>query len=940
MLPAIRCTPKPESANADARPVNASNRPHSATLYLKTVQHCVKCNSEVPVGGRFCPSCATPVSTSQDSETIAIPAAPPSTPRPITRSSQTSGSGRLLQSQIADEGRFLPGTLIAERYRVIGMLGRGGMGEVYRATDLTLSQPVALKFLPEAAGADQMALARFYNEVRIARQVSHPNVCRVYDVGQLDGQPYLSMEYIDGENLASLLRRIGRLPRDKAVEMARRLCAGLAAAHARGVLHRDFKPANIMVDSDGQVLITDFGLAGLAGMLQGPEVRNGTPAYMAPEQLAGREVTVRSDIYSLGLVFYEMFTGRRAFEAATLAELIRVREESLPTSPSTVAADLDPAVERIILRCLDPDPRNRPATALAVAAALPGGDPLAAALEAGETPSPELVAASGHTEGIRPRNALIWLAATLIGLLTLPIIDSWAQLVPQLSLDTPPDALAVKARDMIQKFGYTKKPMDTAYNFHYNDDFLEWADKHNAPQWLASPTGRMLALTFWYRQSPEYLIPWRMLTASIQVHKNDPNADLPGMAGVSLDNQGHLLTFNAVPQQMEKAPAAPAHVDWNALLAAAGLDASQLKAVDPQWTPPHMADERAAWTGTVGGRANVPLRVEAAAWHGKPVWFSLIYPWTTPYGSPSAQSPGQKAANVISITLFVALLVGAALMARRNWRLGRVDRRGAIVLTGTLAVVNFVGGNLLGKHVPATDEFLLFLRTISWCLFVGGMAWVGYLALEPWVRRQWPHSMVSWTRLLGGRVRDARVGADVLAGICFGVVTQWLAETGTVLTVRAGGLPDESLDAVLLGGRYALMPWYNAFAGAIVTTLGLFLLFFLCRIVMRKFWLACGLFVLIPVLFVVLSSSHPAIDGPVVAALFVILTFVMIRYGLVTFAVVTLVSNILGAYPLTWDFAPFYASSSVFALISIAVIAAVAFRFSLGGRTLFGDETV
>src|SRR5208283_4761290 len=256
------------------------------------------------------------------------------TPRAGTtsRPSASSSSSRLLQTQATDEGRFLPGTLIAERYRVIGLLGRGGMGEVYRATDLTLSQPVALKFLPEAAGADQMALARFYNEVRIARQVSHPNVCRVYDVGQLEGQPYLSMEYIDGENLASLIRRIGRLPHDKAVEMSRRLCAGLSAAHARGVLHRDLKPANVMVDSEGQVLITDFGLAGIAGMLQGAEVRNGTPAYMAPEQLAGREVTVRSDIYSLGLVLYEMFTGRRAFEASTLAELIRVREESLPAS--------------------------------------------------------------------------------------------------------------------------------------------------------------------------------------------------------------------------------------------------------------------------------------------------------------------------------------------------------------------------------------------------------------------------------------------------------------------------------------------------------------------------------------------------------------------------------------------------------------------------------
>src|SRR5271154_4342308 len=210
------------------------------------------------------------------------------------------------------------------------------MGEVYRATDLRLSQQVALKFLPESTAADADTLARFNNEVRIARQVSHPNVCRVYDIGEVDGQPYISMEYVDGENLSALLRRIGRLPNDTAVEMARKLCAGLAAAHEKGVLHRDLKPSNVMLDSRGQILLTDFGLAGLADQISGAEVRNGTPAYMAPEQLAGKEVTARSDIYSLGLVFYEIFTGKRPFEANSLAELIQVQTKATPISLTTI----------------------------------------------------------------------------------------------------------------------------------------------------------------------------------------------------------------------------------------------------------------------------------------------------------------------------------------------------------------------------------------------------------------------------------------------------------------------------------------------------------------------------------------------------------------------------------------------------------------------------
>ena len=184
----------------------------------------------------------------------------------------------------------------------MGLLGRGGMGEVYRADDLTLSQPVALKFLPEQLASDSIRLSRFIAEVRIARSISHPNVCRVYDIGEVDGQRFLSMEFVDGEDLSSLLRRIGRFSTDKATEIARQICAGLAAAHDKGVVHRDLKPANVMIDGQGKVRITDFGLAGLAADMKNGDVRVGTPAYMAPEQLSSKEVTPRSELYALGLV--------------------------------------------------------------------------------------------------------------------------------------------------------------------------------------------------------------------------------------------------------------------------------------------------------------------------------------------------------------------------------------------------------------------------------------------------------------------------------------------------------------------------------------------------------------------------------------------------------------------------------------------------------------
>ncbi|HLJ75211.1 MAG TPA: serine/threonine-protein kinase, partial [Thermoanaerobaculia bacterium] len=206
------------------------------------------------------------------------------------------------------ENRFTPGVMLADRFRIIALLGKGGMGEVYRAEDVKLGQQVALKFLPEA---NPVRLERLYREVRLGRQVSHPNVCRIYDVFEAGGHHFISMEYIDGEDLASLLRRIGKLPHDKALDVARNLCAGLAAAHALGIVHRDLKPANVMIDGRGTARITDFGLAGLADEIRAGEI-SGTPAYMAPEQLSSGEVTQRTDLYALGLILCEVFTGKKS----------------------------------------------------------------------------------------------------------------------------------------------------------------------------------------------------------------------------------------------------------------------------------------------------------------------------------------------------------------------------------------------------------------------------------------------------------------------------------------------------------------------------------------------------------------------------------------------------------------------------------------------------
>jgi len=256
---------------------------------------------------------------------------------------------------------FTPGEMFAERYRMVTRIGRGGMGDVWRADDTVLDTPVALKLIAAAgpAGRD-----RFLNEVRLARQITHPAVCRVFDVGESGDLLFYSMEFVAGEDLATLIRRVGRLPSERVTHIARQLCGGLAAAHAQGVLHRDLKPANILVDDAGLVRITDFGIAILRTDAAG-HMLTGTPGYMAPEQrITGTTLSERTDVYALGLVLYELLVGRHPLRAGG-------DPSQLPPPPSSLVPTVHPELDRIVMRSLLPRPEDRPASAVEVARGLP-----------------------------------------------------------------------------------------------------------------------------------------------------------------------------------------------------------------------------------------------------------------------------------------------------------------------------------------------------------------------------------------------------------------------------------------------------------------------------------------------------------------------------------------------------------------------------------------
>jgi hypothetical protein len=896
---------------------------------------CRSCGEAIPESSRFCPQCgASMVADVVVTRTEAV-----STPAPSPSSHPASSSPSTL-----DEGRFLPGTLLAGRYRIVALLGRGGMGEVYRANDLKLGQPVALKFLPETTARNETVLARFYNEIRIARQVSHPNVCRVYDLGEVEGQPYLSMEYVDGEDLGSLLRRIGRLPEDKALEIARKLCAGLAAAHEKGVLHRDLKPANIMLDGRGHVLITDFGLAGLADQLQGAEVRNGTPAYMAPEQLAGKEVSVRSDIYSLGLVLYEIFTGKRAFEASTLADLVRLHTESTPVSPSSHVKDLDPAVERVVLRCLDTDPRNRPPSALAVAAALPGGDPLAAALAAGETPSPQMVAASGETAGLPLRTAVACLAAVIAALAFIVVGGTYVSATRYLNLEKPPEVLRDKARDFIRSFGYTVPPADEAHGFGDEVEFERYVEQHEKAQtahWPEILSGRPSMVHYWYRQSQQYMFATeftdQLLTPGI-VTPWSPSVTESGMIVEYLDSQGQLIGFQAIPPEVDKTPPPAQAFDWKVLFSAAGLDPAAFQPATPEWNSLAVFDARAAWTGTWPG-AKRPLRIEAAAWRGKPVYFALIGPWTRPARmQPFQRSAGQQAANIAVIVLLILVLASAVSVARRNLVRGRGDRRGAFRLAFFVFCAELALWLARSHFVPEASTFGQFMIAVSTGLLISGAVWVMYVAVEPYVRRHWPQTIIAWSRLSGGRVRDPLVGRDVLFGVGLGVFWCTLAVVEALVLRTLGAAPGLGTTDYLLGARGTATALLYQIPASIHSTLTFFFLIFLLRVILRKQWLAAAGFTLIFTALKTLGADHPFVDAPLMIAIYAVAAIVVVRFGLIALASGIFTADLLANVPVTTDFSAWYAGATLVPLLAVAALAVWGFYTALAGRPLLKEE--
>jgi serine/threonine-protein kinase len=900
---------------------------------------CTQCAHAIPDGARFCPACGAPVAAAAHG-----PPPAPAPPEPALSQSptRTAATGKpptpVSTSSSGQHGRFDPGTRLGTRYRIVALLGRGGMGEVYRADDLELGQSVALKFLPIGVAANPAELARFRGEVRVARLIAHPNVCRVYDIGEADGHIFLSMEYIDGEDLASVLRRMGRPTSDKAIEIARQICLGLAAAHEAGMLHRDLKPANVMIDGRGRARITDFGLAGLAVELAREGQLAGTPTYMAPEQLDGGRVSVRSDLYSLGLVLYELFTGKRVFDVTTMAELRRMHDSSSITTPSELTRDIDPAVERVILHCLERDPEARPPSAYAVLGALPGGDPLAAALAAGETPSPELVANAGErgTQSLGVIGACV--AAGLAG------IAMWAGVLgPEFRpLTQPSQVLSVRAADLMSRIGaFEALPKHSAEGFDLNQTYVKHLRTDRAER-----EQKHSAVYFWRRWSPRLIEAPNIHNELVAL--NNPSLIAAGEAAVMFDPAGRLIGLRAIPP--DSVPAANGgRPVWSVLWTAAGLDSSTFTPAPLARPVPAMCDSAAAWSGPLPWSGGERVTVQMGASRGRLTHFTIAHDWGT------TTAPLDSTGADIAVTgdwaqfIFTLLpLIASIYFGIHNLRLRRGDWRGATRIALWVFAMNMLEAvfttriseiGLIGAGWDWVDG-----RALGHSLIHSVTMWFAYVALEPYVRRLWPRMLVSWTRLLSGRARDPLVGRDVLVGVAAGSGLTAVVVGGAWACARFGltQVPTQLNGDILTSlTSLANTACSLSYAGSVCVLIMLqtLVMVLLARLILRRTSLAVAIAVLVVSTMqatgLAPTTGWPlALIGALIPALGVL---ILMQFGLVAGAVAAFVTLVASSTVASFNLSSWYADRALLPAALLVTLLAYGAVTALAGKSILGD---
>jgi serine/threonine-protein kinase len=426
--------------------------------------------------------------------------------------------------------------------------------------------------------------------------------------------------------------------------------------------------------------------------------------------------------------------------------------------------------------------------------------------------------------------------------------------------------------------------------------------------------------------------------------ESDPPLVRSDMRRVRLDPHGRLVEFHSIPPQVEDADGGTAAPDWAPLFDAAGLTPSSFHAVPPRWTPRGDADVRSAWEGPLPDAPDVNARVEAAAYRGRPIYFSVIPPWTKPGRVADPPKRGiDRVLTTLTVIVAFALLAAAALLARRNLRTGRGDRRGAF-RTAAVMFVSLSAGFLLGaRYYPALDvEYEHLGLIVSVTLYVAMNMWLFYVALEPYVRRFWPQLLIGWTRALSGRLRDPLVGRDVLVGVAAGTIGALLIASRELIP-RAFRLPLATpqlpIALILDGTRFAMSVAIQLVRSAMVGAMQIVGIVVFLKIVVKRTWLVLVLasLALLPfVMSATFAGEQLTLELAISLGAIALVFAVLLRFGLLALIVAIYTSRVIESFPLTTELAKPYAGASLLLFASIAGLSIFGFYASRGSEPLFG----
>jgi len=553
-----------------------------------------------------------------------------------------------------------------------------------------------------------------------------------------------------------------------------------------------------------------------------------------------------------------------------------------------------------------------------------------------------VLAAAGEADALGVGRGLALVTFVLGGLLVFAAVSARTSLVMRTPLDDPPAVLVDRAERIVEAAGYAAEAGDTAWGFMPFADYRQWLrGRPLGPQrWDGLASGNPSAVLFWYRSAPRDLLPVEEATVSLL----DPPAAETDMREVVLDPAGRLQRFRSVPPQFDDSSGAAPAPPWTALLEAAGLSMPAFVEAAPRWSPPDFADARAAWTGPHPALDEVTLRVEAASYRGRPVYFEVIGPWTEPARmEPDTSSAIDNVLVGIMLGVFAGLIGVAAVLARRHLRTGRADRRGASRIMVYMVAAGIGAWVLRASHASSTaGEIDLFFRETSVLILLAVIFWAVYLALEPYVRRLWPDALLGWSRLLAGHVRDPRVGRDVLMGLGCGVAVAWIA-AGKATIIPALGFPAPypryGFGDLMLGDGGAaiwvsLLESVNAIGGALFTVLGIVVL----RLVLRWRWLAFA----VTALFLSIVGTYDMNPGFPWSLAFplatgVLLTVTAVRWGLLVLVVALFTWGVLEAVPMTLDVSHWSATASNWTVALLGGLALAGFYAARAGQPLFGS---